>query len=212
MKAFPLSLSKNAKKWWMNKGDGNNSTWKELVKKFFNKLYPQSCASNYDKMYADNEKGLLNDEVSSDEEWEEHEYENPPNDSFPKPYLNINHHNENNGDADKSRGMDLSGASQYENISNEQRNEGIYRIDKFKMIKYTIGGTIRRILGIGIWRIDPRTVDLAETMIWYILKRTCVELIQALVNPLFAQELILENYHQQNIREFSVLILFSLII
>ncbi|GJW06811.1 hypothetical protein Tco_1569234 [Tanacetum coccineum] len=62
------------------------------------------------------EEGLLNDEVSNDEEWDEHEYENPPNDSFPKPYLNINnekdknHHNENNGDADKSSGKDLSGA------------------------------------------------------------------------------------------------------
>ncbi|GJS33971.1 hypothetical protein Tco_0532353 [Tanacetum coccineum] len=51
-----------------------------------------------------NEEGLLNYEVSSDEEWEEHEYRNPPDDSFPKPYLNINnekdknHHNKNNGD------------------------------------------------------------------------------------------------------------------
>ncbi|GJV65550.1 hypothetical protein Tco_1476378 [Tanacetum coccineum] len=83
------------------------------------------------------EEGLLNDEVSSDEEWEEHEYENPPNDSFPKPYLNIN---ENNGDADKSSGMDLSGAPQSENISNEQPNKGICRVDKFEVIKYTIGG------------------------------------------------------------------------
>ncbi|GJU67646.1 putative ribonuclease H-like domain-containing protein [Tanacetum coccineum] len=36
--------------------------------------------------------------------------------------------------------------------------------------------TIRCILGFGIRRIDP---DLVETMIWYILKRTCVELIRA---------------------------------
>ncbi|GJY00262.1 hypothetical protein Tco_0357280 [Tanacetum coccineum] len=35
---------------------------------------------------------------------------------------------------------------------------------------------------------------------------------EALVNTLFAQGLILENYHEQNIKEFSVLILFSLII
>ncbi|GKD99627.1 hypothetical protein Tco_1387611 [Tanacetum coccineum] len=113
----------------------------------FKKIYPLSCASNYDKMCDDdeegrdplkiipwrnlkfkdhkkvdettkrallytwieigNEEGLLNDEVSSDEEWEEHEYGNPPNDSFHKPYLNINnekdknHHNENNGEANK---------------------------------------------------------------------------------------------------------------
>ncbi|GJR28781.1 hypothetical protein Tco_1105013 [Tanacetum coccineum] len=41
--------------------------------------------------------------------------------------------------------------------------------------------SIRHILGFGIERIDYlySTVDLAETMIWYILKRTCVELIRA---------------------------------
>ncbi|GJU94991.1 hypothetical protein Tco_1319747 [Tanacetum coccineum] len=39
--------------------------------------------------------------------------------------------------------------------------------------------TIRRILGFGIRRIDPYTADLAGTMKWYILKKTCVELIRA---------------------------------
>ncbi|GKC15859.1 hypothetical protein Tco_1012641 [Tanacetum coccineum] len=88
-----------------------------------------------------NEEGLLNDEVSSDEEWEEHEYGNPPNDSFPKPYLNINnkkdknHHNENN----KDTGMDLSNASHSEKINYEQPDKGVCRVDKFKVIKYTIG-------------------------------------------------------------------------
>ncbi|GJX94166.1 hypothetical protein Tco_0348752 [Tanacetum coccineum] len=155
MKAFPLSLSKEAKEWWMNEEDGNISTWEELVKKFFKKFYPLSCASNYDKMCDDDEEGrdplefipwrnskfkdhkqadettkrallytwieirkkeeLLNEEVSSNDEWEKHKSENPPNCSFPKPYLNINnekdknHYDENNGDADKSSGIDLSG-------------------------------------------------------------------------------------------------------
>ncbi|GJX30188.1 hypothetical protein Tco_0238267 [Tanacetum coccineum] len=186
LKSLPLSLSMDAKKWWMNEGDGNISTWEELVKKFFKKFYPLSCASNYDKMCDDDEEGhdllefitwrnskfkdhkkvdettkhallctsieigkeegLLNDDVSSDEEWEEHEYRNPPNDSFPKPYLNISnerdkaHHNENNGDLDKLSGIDLSGAPQSEKINNEQPNEGVYKVDKFKVIKYTIRG------------------------------------------------------------------------
>ncbi|GJT34268.1 hypothetical protein Tco_0924687 [Tanacetum coccineum] len=102
-----------------------------------------------------NEEGLLNDEVLSDEEWEEHEYGNPPNDSFPKPYLNINnekdknHHNENNGDTKKLSGMDLSGTPRSEKINNEQPNEG-----------------------------EPYG-DLAKTMIWYTLKITCGELIRA---------------------------------
>ncbi|GJR24316.1 hypothetical protein Tco_0972843, partial [Tanacetum coccineum] len=53
MKAFPLSLSKDAKNWWMNEGDGNISTWEELAKKF----YPISCTSNYDKMCDNDEEG-----------------------------------------------------------------------------------------------------------------------------------------------------------
>ncbi|GJR48067.1 hypothetical protein Tco_1316170 [Tanacetum coccineum] len=40
-------------------------------------------------------------------------------------------------------------------------------------------GTIRRILGFEIRPIDPCTVELAETMIWYMLKKTSVELIRA---------------------------------
>ncbi|GKA92428.1 hypothetical protein Tco_0814353 [Tanacetum coccineum] len=110
------------------------------------KFYPLSCASNYDKMCDDddekwgNEEGLLNDKVSSDEEWEEHEYGNPPKDSFPIPYFESdkNDHNKNNRDAYKLSGMDLSGAPQSENINNEQPNEEVCRVDKFEVIKYTI--------------------------------------------------------------------------
>ncbi|GJR73360.1 hypothetical protein Tco_0085725 [Tanacetum coccineum] len=149
MKAFPLSLSKDAKEWWINEGDRNISTWEELVKKFFKKFYPLSCASNYDKTCDDDEEGrdplefipwrnskfkdhkqvdeeeLLNEEVSSDDEWEKYKSGNPPNDSFPEPYLNINnekdknHYDENNRDDDKSSGMDLSVTPQFENINNE---------------------------------------------------------------------------------------------
>ncbi|GJV96244.1 hypothetical protein Tco_1547821 [Tanacetum coccineum] len=128
MKAFPLSLSKDAIKWWMNEGDGNISTWEELMcdddeegrdplefipwrnSKFKDHKKVDETTKRallYTWIEIGNEEGLLNDEVSSDKEWEEHEYGNPPNDSFPKPYLKINnkkdknHHNENNEDADK---------------------------------------------------------------------------------------------------------------
>ncbi|GJZ94754.1 retrovirus-related pol polyprotein from transposon TNT 1-94 [Tanacetum coccineum] len=50
------------------------------------------------------------------------------------------HHNENNGEVDKLSGMDLSGAPQSEKINNEQPNKGVCRVDKFEVIKYTIGG------------------------------------------------------------------------
>ncbi|GJZ96156.1 hypothetical protein Tco_0668490 [Tanacetum coccineum] len=50
---------------------------------------------------------------------------------------------------------------------------------KVSTVERTPSRTIRRILGFRIRRIDPYTADLDETMIWYNLKKTCVELIQA---------------------------------
>ncbi|GJT00355.1 hypothetical protein Tco_0821524 [Tanacetum coccineum] len=58
MMTLPLSLSKKARKWWMNEGNGKINTWEELVNKFFSKFYLLSCASNYDKMCEDDEEGL----------------------------------------------------------------------------------------------------------------------------------------------------------
>ncbi|GJR81850.1 hypothetical protein Tco_0152635 [Tanacetum coccineum] len=57
MKAFLISLAGDAKKWWVDEGIGKIHTWEELVKKFFGKFYPRSCASNYDKMCDDDEEG-----------------------------------------------------------------------------------------------------------------------------------------------------------
>ncbi|GJU53315.1 hypothetical protein Tco_1227029 [Tanacetum coccineum] len=96
---------------------------KELLTKPQNNTFSGRCEE--DVIGHIGKEGLLKDKVSSDEEWEEHEYENPPNDSLPKPYLNINnekdknHYDKNNGDADKSSGMDLNDAPQSENIINK---------------------------------------------------------------------------------------------
>ncbi|GJR21884.1 hypothetical protein Tco_0970411 [Tanacetum coccineum] len=46
-----------SKEWWMNEGNGNISTWEELVKKIFKKFYPLPCSSNYDKMCNNDEEG-----------------------------------------------------------------------------------------------------------------------------------------------------------
>ncbi|GJX00582.1 hypothetical protein Tco_0184495 [Tanacetum coccineum] len=54
---FPLSLAGNARKWWMNEGDGKINTSEELVKNFFGKFYPLSRVSNYDRMCEDDEEG-----------------------------------------------------------------------------------------------------------------------------------------------------------
>ncbi|GJW07223.1 hypothetical protein Tco_1569646 [Tanacetum coccineum] len=74
MMTFPLSVSRDARKWWMNEGDGKINTWEELVNKFLSKLYPLSCASNYDKMCDDDEEevgnneGLMDEVISSDDD------------------------------------------------------------------------------------------------------------------------------------------------
>ncbi|GJY24218.1 hypothetical protein Tco_0397876 [Tanacetum coccineum] len=129
---FPLSLTGDAKIWWLNERDNKITAWGMLAGRW-------------------GINDFEDDTVSSDEEWEKHEYGNPPNNSFPKPYLNTNdkrdknYHKENNGDTNKSGDMVLSGVPHFEELTNGQLNKK----------------------------------DLAETMIWYNLKKTCVELIQA---------------------------------
>ncbi|GJZ89907.1 hypothetical protein Tco_0661834 [Tanacetum coccineum] len=150
-KFYPLSCASNYDNMCDDDEEGHDPLefipWRNSKFKDHKKVGETTkCALLYTWIEIGNEEGLLNDKVSSDEEWEEHEYGNPLNDSFPKPYLNINnekdknHHNENNGDANKLSGMDLSGAPQSEKINNEQPNEGVCRVDKFEVIKYTIGG------------------------------------------------------------------------
>ncbi|GKE84290.1 hypothetical protein Tco_1558032 [Tanacetum coccineum] len=87
MNVFPLSLADDARQWWIDEKDGKITTWKELVDKLLCKFYPLS-RDGKDEML---EEEPMNDIVSSDEEWEEYDYGNPPNTttgSFFKPYLN----------------------------------------------------------------------------------------------------------------------------
>ncbi|GJX89016.1 hypothetical protein Tco_0341030 [Tanacetum coccineum] len=83
MITFPLSLSGKAGKWWMNEGDGKINTWEEWVNNFFNKFYPLSYASNYDKMCEDDEEevenneGLMDDDISSDDDRDQINSQNP---------------------------------------------------------------------------------------------------------------------------------------
>ncbi|GJW25655.1 hypothetical protein Tco_0039466 [Tanacetum coccineum] len=84
------------------------------------------------------------DTVSSDEEWEEHEYGNPSNDSFPKPYLNTDnegdksYNKENNRDANKSGDMVLSSTPHFEKLTNGQLNKKVGKMEKFEVLKYSV--------------------------------------------------------------------------
>nr|GEX24317.1 hypothetical protein [Tanacetum cinerariifolium] len=53
MKTFPLSLSRKARKWWMNEGDGKINTWEESVNKIFK---------------VGNNEGLMDEDISSNDD------------------------------------------------------------------------------------------------------------------------------------------------
>ncbi|GJX65662.1 hypothetical protein Tco_0300005 [Tanacetum coccineum] len=42
MKIYPLSLTDEARKWWIDEGEGKIAVWEELVEKFFCKFYQDS--------------------------------------------------------------------------------------------------------------------------------------------------------------------------
>ncbi|GKC88912.1 hypothetical protein Tco_1149561 [Tanacetum coccineum] len=225
VKAFPLSLAGEARKWWMNEGYGKINTWEELVKKFFGKFYPVSCANNYDKMCDDEEgrdslefiilmnskfndhkkvdetikrallhswievgknEGIMNDIVSSNEEWEEHEYGNPPNtndDSFLEPYLDAHNKNAKRNECNpmkhNGKTSELGIAPHLNNVNDAHPKGRMCKTEKFKELA------------------------VKKSTIWYTLKKTCAELVRAILMPrqhTFAQELKLENHLEQHIR------------
>ncbi|GJS31493.1 hypothetical protein Tco_0492113 [Tanacetum coccineum] len=91
MKIFPLSLADNARKWWINKGEGKITVWEELVEKCFCKFYPDSYDGEEEMFGTNVETGIdplefiswnkrrMNDSILSNN--------NATTDSFFKPYL-----------------------------------------------------------------------------------------------------------------------------
>nr|GFB14770.1 hypothetical protein [Tanacetum cinerariifolium]GFB95516.1 hypothetical protein [Tanacetum cinerariifolium] len=120
MKVFLLSLADDARQRWIDEGDCNITTWKELFENFFN-------------------KELMN--VSSNEEWEEFDYENPPNtttNSYFKPYLNAQEKDDIEKEDERSQKKRKGNKSDLE-INNEQPNKRVCKAEKFEAIKYSLG-------------------------------------------------------------------------
>ncbi|GJV29748.1 hypothetical protein Tco_1386196, partial [Tanacetum coccineum] len=176
-----------------NERDGKITTWKELVEKFFCKLYPLSRGGK-DEMLNDDDNGerdyfefisqvnskfddhrkeddgtkkvllnswineswhkeLMDDIVSSDEEWEESDYRTPPNttnDSFIKPYLDAQEKNDIGkgdecgpkkckGNTSELGNIILNNVPHSDKINDEQPNERVCKAEKFEVIKYSLG-------------------------------------------------------------------------
>ncbi|GJR87921.1 hypothetical protein Tco_0390055 [Tanacetum coccineum] len=73
MKVFPLSLAGDARKWWMNEGDGKINTWEELGKKFLFKDHKKVDETTKQALLHSwigegKNEGLMDDIVSSDDD------------------------------------------------------------------------------------------------------------------------------------------------
>ncbi|GKE43484.1 hypothetical protein Tco_1470768 [Tanacetum coccineum] len=167
IKVFPLSRADDARQWWINEGEGKITTWEDLVEKFFCKFYPESRDGEAEMRVDGRTKKALfhswingtwnkrpmNDIVSSDEEWEESDYGNPPNttiDSFLKPYLkaqdisNIEKEGERSQKKRKDNNSNLkintlNKVPKSDNKNDEQPNKRVCKVEKFKAITYSLG-------------------------------------------------------------------------
>ncbi|GJZ37257.1 hypothetical protein Tco_0583448 [Tanacetum coccineum] len=130
---FPLLLADDAKQWWIDEWDGKITDWGILVGRFF---YSRQDDMRIDQMtksalchswiygWGNNESsdGI----VSSDDEWEEYEYGNPPNtttNSFFKPYMKTQE--KNNIKRDYERSQTKRKYNNTSNSNNEQPNERV---------------------------------------------------------------------------------------
>ncbi|GKC30826.1 hypothetical protein Tco_1038120, partial [Tanacetum coccineum] len=87
----------------------------------------------------------------------------------------------------------------------------ICQVRRFEMIKYSFDADDEIQYGVSLglgYSVLTTCTDLAvkKSTIWYTLKKTCVELVRAILTPrqhIFAQELKLENHPEQHIRGLS---------
>ncbi|GJZ84270.1 hypothetical protein Tco_0649609 [Tanacetum coccineum] len=181
MMTFPLSLSGKARKWWMNEGDGKNNTWEELVNKFFSKIYPLSCASNYDKMCVDDEEevgnneGIIDEDVSSDDD-----RDHTSSSMITKPELNIGdeflkilHDNSFNGmdgsDITKHIGKVLE-ITEWIKIPNVDKDERLVapEVGAVSVISPTGVLDLSQTISSSLLSRDPRAISLLPLMmLWF---------------------------------------------
>ncbi|GJV13639.1 hypothetical protein Tco_1355180 [Tanacetum coccineum] len=88
-----------------------------------------------------NNNGLINDVASCDEEWEESDYGNPANADIDSPVPCLNDDGKNKkrrGNGYELKGNIPNNAPHFDN-NNEQLDEKMCKVEKFKVIKYSIG-------------------------------------------------------------------------
>ncbi|GJR89662.1 hypothetical protein Tco_0213673 [Tanacetum coccineum] len=126
---FPYSLTGEAHRWWVQEGNSKITSWEKIVDKFFYKNYPLSRASK------SNDRESMTKTMNQTNE----NNESNQHPSF-NPYQNDD---EIGGKSHQKKCEDSS--SNHENFDtthsdvNERRDKGMCRVDKFEVIKYSIG-------------------------------------------------------------------------
>ncbi|GKB08657.1 hypothetical protein Tco_0836969 [Tanacetum coccineum] len=134
---FQYSLTGKAQQWWMHEENFEITSWVEIVDKFFYKYYPLSRTS---KTNDPNEKGYDNDTLDYDEESSDDEYSNGDSHPFFDQHQNDNDKSDENDKCnDHSNGPENFVRTDAPQSSNDKPNEGMCRMGKFEVIKYSVG-------------------------------------------------------------------------
>ncbi|GJQ94170.1 hypothetical protein Tco_0005309 [Tanacetum coccineum] len=141
---FPYSLTGEAHRWWVHEGNSKITSWVEIVDKFFYKYYPLSRASKSNDANGYDNITLFDDGDSSDDNCDKSNLINHHDTSpFLYPYQTaknegIQRHHMKSNDNNSGTENFIQNDAPYSG-NNNQGNEWICRVDKFEVIKYSIG-------------------------------------------------------------------------
>ncbi|GJV84397.1 hypothetical protein Tco_1524295 [Tanacetum coccineum] len=167
MKVFLLSLADDAKQWWISDGDGEITTWEELVEKFFYEFYSESHDGKDEMLDEGDNWGINPLEFISrvNSSFENHmivdgRTKKNPHDtttnSFFKPYLKI--HEKNNIEIEDERSQIkrksndgnleaniLNNTSNFNDINDERPNKRVCKSEKFEEKGQRMEGDAHRV-------------------------------------------------------------------
>ncbi|GJR34004.1 hypothetical protein Tco_1209688 [Tanacetum coccineum] len=125
MKVFPLSLTDDARQWWINEGEGKITIWEEFVENFFCKFYLESYDGEEEIW---NKRRMDYNILSSN---------NTTTYSFFKPYLKTRKKNDTEKEDERIQMKRKCGDTS--NSINEQPNKRMCKAENFEAIKYSLG-------------------------------------------------------------------------
>ncbi|GJV61107.1 hypothetical protein Tco_1467207 [Tanacetum coccineum] len=138
MKIFPLSLTDEARQWWIDEGEGKIAVWEELVEKFFCKFYPDS----YDGEDEITKKVLFHAWMNGN--WNKRQIDNSilssnntTSDSFFIP--NLKTHEKSDTGKEEEQSQTKRKYSNTSSTTDEQPNKRRCKVEKFEAIQYSLG-------------------------------------------------------------------------